>query len=58
MSLGAILVFGLVIGVGWRLARLAVWVALLIALLALIANYRSHLAQHGHTPPAGTQHAR
>ena len=58
MSLVAILVFGLVIGVAWRLLRLAVRVALLIALLAAIANYGSHLARHGHPPPPAVQHRR
>jgi hypothetical protein len=59
MSLIAILILGAVPGIAWRLVRLAVRVALLIALIAAIANYGSRLAQHGHTPsPAPAQHVR
>ena len=58
MSLATILVLGLVIGVAWRLVRLAVRIVLLIALLVLIANYGSHLARHSHTSAPGTQHGR
>jgi len=51
MSLLAILVVGAAIGIVWRLARLVVRVVLLIVLVALIANYGSHLAQDRHALP-------
>ena len=50
MSLTAILILGAVLGIAWRLVRLAVGVALLIALIAAIANYR--LAPDPAQPPA------
>jgi hypothetical protein len=58
MSLIAILILGAVLGVAWRLLRLAFRVALLIALIAAIANYGSHLARLGHPPPVAVQHRR
>jgi hypothetical protein len=56
MSLIAIAVLGLVLGFTWRLLRLAFRVVLLIALIAAIANYGSHLPQHGHPAPPAVQH--
>jgi hypothetical protein len=56
MSLIAILILGAVLGIAWRLLRLAFRVALLIALIAAIANYGSHLSQHGHPAPPAAQH--
>ena len=58
MSLIAILILGAVLSIAWRLVRLAVRVALLIALIAAIANYGSHLTQHNHPRPVPAQHAR
>ncbi|HEY2595270.1 MAG TPA: hypothetical protein VGK33_15360 [Chloroflexota bacterium] len=58
MSLIAILILGAVLGIAWRLLRLAFRVALLIALIAAIANYGSHLARHGHPAPRAVQHRR
>ena len=58
MSLIAILILGAVLGIAWRLLRLAFRVALLIALIAAIANYGSHLARHGHPAPPAVQHRR
>ena len=58
MSLMAVVVLGIVIGLGWRLLRLAFRVALLIALIAAIANYGSHLPQHAHPAPPAVQHRR
>lgn len=58
MSLIAILILGTVLGIAWRLLRLAIRVALLIALIAAIANYGSHLARHGHRAPPAVQHHR
>jgi hypothetical protein len=58
MSLIAILILGTVLGIAWRLVRLAVRVALLIALVALIANYGAHLTRHGHATPPAAQHGR
>ena len=51
MSLIAILVVGSALGLVWRLIGLAVRVVLLIALIALIASYGSHLARHDRPPP-------
>ena len=58
MSLIAIAVLGIVLGFTWRLLRLAFRVALLIALIAAIANYGSHLSQHAHPAPPAVQHRR
>lgn len=59
MSLIAILVAGAALGIVWRLVRLATRIALLIALIALLANYGSHLASgHRHTPPPSAHRAR
>jgi hypothetical protein len=58
VSLIAIVVLGIVLGVAWRLLRLAFRVALLIALIAAIANYGSHLPQHAHPAPPAVQHRR
>ena len=55
MSLIAIAVLGIV-PVTWRLLRLAFRIALLIALVAAIANYGSHLSQHTHPAPPAVQH--
>ena len=41
----AILVAVTVLGVVWRLVRVALRIVLMIALIALIANYGSRLAQ-------------
>jgi hypothetical protein len=57
MSLIAILVVGAALGIVWRLIGLAVRVVLLIALIALIASYGSHLARH-HSPPPSAHHTR
>jgi hypothetical protein len=56
MSLIAIAVLGIVLGFTWRLLRLAFRVALLIALIAAIANYGSHLSRHAHPAPAVQHH--
>jgi hypothetical protein len=56
MSLIAIAVLGIVLGFTWRLLRLAFRVALLIALIAAIANYGSQLSQHAHPAPHAMQH--
>ena len=56
MSLIAIAVLGIVLGFTWRLLRLAFRVALLIALIAAIANYGSHPSRHGHPAPPAVQH--
>jgi hypothetical protein len=56
MSLMAVVVLGIVIGLGWRLLRLAFRVALLLALIAAIANYGSQLSQHDHPAPPAVQH--
>ena len=58
MSLIAILIVGAVLGLAWRVLRLAFRVALLIALIAAIASYGSHLARRGHPPPPPVQHRR
>jgi hypothetical protein len=56
MSLIAIVVLGIVLGFGWRLLRLAFRLALLLVLIAAIANYGSHLSQHDHPAPPAVQH--
>ena len=56
MSLIAIAVLGIVLGFTWRLLRLAFRGALLIALIAAIANYGSHLSGHAHPAPPAVQH--
>ena len=56
MSLIAIAVLGIVLGFTWRLLRLAFRVALLLALIAAIANYGSQLSQHDHPAPPAVQH--
>ena len=56
MSLIAIAVRGMVLGFTRRLLRLAFRIALLIALVAAIANYGSHLSQHTHPAPPAVQH--
>ena len=56
MSLIAIAVLGIVLGFTWRLLRLAFRIALLIALVAAIANYGSHLSQHTHPAQPAVQH--
>jgi hypothetical protein len=56
MSLIAIVVLGVVLGFAWRLLRLVFRVALLLALIAVIANYGSHLSQHGSPAPPTVHH--
>lgn len=51
MSLITILILGAVLGIVWRLLRLAVRVA-------AIANYGSHVARQGHPAPPAVQHRR